>query len=87
MKRPSGNALLWVLFLALASTFCAIAQWRYTIFRNDVDLGIFTQVVARVGQGFSSTAEGRVNHLLVHWSPIGRSALSNPVGERRRRFS
>lgn len=45
-------------------------QWRYAIFRNDVDLGIFTQVIAGLGHGFSSTAEGRVNHLLVHWSPV-----------------
>ncbi|MGA8098159.1 MAG: hypothetical protein WB810_05805, partial [Candidatus Cybelea sp.] len=74
MKRPAPgpvwNALVWVLFLALASTLCAIAQWRYAIFRNDVDLGIFTQVVAGLGRGFSSTAEGGVNHLLIHWSPI-----------------
>lgn len=45
-------------------------HWRYVIFRNDVDLGIFTQVVSSVGRGFSSTPEGGINHLLVHWSPI-----------------
>jgi uncharacterized membrane protein len=49
-------------------------HWRYVIFRNDVDLGIFTQVVASTGGDFSSTAEGGVNHLLVHWSPIIVSA-------------
>ncbi len=27
-------------------------------------------MVAGLGRGFSSTAEGSVNHLLVHWSPI-----------------
>ncbi|HZY95939.1 MAG TPA: DUF2079 domain-containing protein [Candidatus Cybelea sp.] len=74
MKRPSPglawNALVFVLFLALATTLCTIVHWRYAIFRNDVDLGIFTQVIAGVGHGFSSTAEGRANHLLVHWSPI-----------------
>ena len=54
----------------MASALCTIVQWRYAIFRYDVDLGIFTQVVAGLGHGFSSTAEGSVNHLLVHWSPI-----------------
>lgn len=71
MKRPSAlcTALLWALYLALAASLCAIVHWRYAIFRNDVDLGIFTQVIAGLGHGFSSTAEGGVNHLLVHWSP------------------
>jgi uncharacterized membrane protein len=64
------TALVWLLFLALASVLCGIVAWRYAIFRTDVDLGIFTQVVAGLGHGFSSTAEGGVNHLLVHWSPI-----------------
>ncbi len=64
------NALVAALFAALASTLCVIVHWRYAIFRNDVDLGIFTQVIAGLGHGFSSTAEGNVNHLLVHWSPI-----------------
>ncbi|HEY1656246.1 MAG TPA: DUF2079 domain-containing protein [Candidatus Tumulicola sp.] len=72
-------------FLALATTLCAIVQWRYAIFRNDVDLGIFTQVIAGLGHRFSSTAEGGVNHLLVHWSPIIATAwpflrLFGPVG-------
>jgi uncharacterized membrane protein len=58
------------LSLALAIALCAIVGWRYAIFRNDVDLGIFTQVIAGLGHGFSSTAEGGANHLLVHWSPI-----------------
>jgi uncharacterized membrane protein len=74
MKQRPGilvcNALVWALFLGLASTLCIIAHWRYAIFRNDVDLGIFTQVIAGLGHGFSSTAEGGANHLLVHWSPI-----------------
>lgn len=63
-------ALVWVLFLALASVLCAIVRWRYAIFRNDVDLGIFTQVIASLGHGFSSTAEGGADHLLIHWSPV-----------------
>ncbi len=74
MKRPPAapvyNLLVWVFFLALATTLCTIVHWRYAIFRNDVDLGIFTQVIAGLRHGFSSTAEGGVNHLLVHWSPI-----------------
>ena len=74
MKRTPAT-LVWngavvALFLALASTLCQIVHWRYAIFRNDVDLGIFTQVVVSLGHGFSSTPEGSVNHLLVHWSPI-----------------
>ncbi len=78
MKRRAEtdvySALVWALFLALASTLCFIVHWRYAIFRNDVDLGIFTQVIAGLGHGFSSTAEGGVNHLLVHWSPIVATA-------------
>jgi uncharacterized membrane protein len=64
-------------FVVLAALLCTIAHWRYAIFRNGVDLGIFTQVVAGIGHGFSSTAEGGVNHLLVHWSPV--IALTWPV--------
>jgi hypothetical protein len=44
-QRPGSqacNALVWALFLTLASTLCIIAHWRYAVFRNDVDLGIFT---------------------------------------------
>jgi uncharacterized membrane protein len=59
-----------ILCVIVAAALITIVQWRYTIFRNDVDLGIFTQVIASTGGGFSSTAEGGVNHLLVHWSPI-----------------
>lgn len=59
-----------MLFMGLAALFCVIVNWRYAIFRNDVDLGLFTQVITSLGRGFSSTAEGGVNHLLVHWSPI-----------------
>ncbi len=54
----------------VAAVFVWIVQWRYAIFRNEVDLGIFSQVIASTGAGFSSTAEGGVNHLLVHWSPL-----------------
>jgi uncharacterized membrane protein len=67
-RRRLSPAL--ALFVALAAALCAIVRWRYVIFRNGVDLGIFSQVVAGLGHGFSSTAEGGVNHLLVHWSPV-----------------
>ncbi|HEX3670375.1 MAG TPA: DUF2079 domain-containing protein [Candidatus Cybelea sp.] len=64
------NAAVAATFLALATVLCLIVQWRYAIFRNGVDLGIFSQVLAGLGSGFSSTVEGGVNHLLVHWSPV-----------------
>ncbi len=67
-KRAFACAML--LAAVVAAAFIWIVQWRYAIFRNDVDLGIFGQVVASTGAGFSSTAEGGVNHLLVHWSPL-----------------
>lgn len=68
--RARWNAATAALPLALGGTLCAIVQWRYAIFRNGVDLGIFTQVIAGLGRGFSSTVEGNASHLLVHWSPI-----------------
>jgi len=81
----SESALPLTLSLILALALCAIAGWRYAIFRNGVDLGIFTQVISGVGHGFSSTPEGGVNHFLVHWSPIIVAgwpflALFGPVG-------
>jgi len=78
VKRPARealwNALVVALFLGLSLTLCAIVAWRYAIFRNGVDLGIFTQVVNGLGRGFSSAPEGGVNQLLVHWSPIVATA-------------
>jgi uncharacterized membrane protein len=56
--------------LLFAGATLAIVHWRYAIFRNDVDLGIFTQVAWSTFHGFSSTPEGGINHLLVHWSPV-----------------
>lgn len=64
------NSAVAATFLALAAVLCAIVQWRYAIFRNGVDLGIFSQVLSGLGRGFSSTVEGGANHLLVHWSPV-----------------
>lgn len=58
------------LFVALTVTYTHLAGWRYTIFRAGVDDCIFTQVVNGAFHGFSTTLEGSVNHLLVHFSPI-----------------
>ena len=69
-SRRRWDALVVALFVGLAATLCAIVHWRYAIFRNGVDLGIFTQVISGIGRGFSSAPEGGINHLLVHWSPI-----------------
>jgi uncharacterized membrane protein len=72
--KPSPYAIaqraVVAVFLLESSALCVIASWRYAIFRDDVDLGIFTQVIASAAHGFSSTAEGGANHLLAHWSPI-----------------
>jgi uncharacterized membrane protein len=67
-RRAFAYAVL--LAAVVAAAFIWIVQWRYAIFRNEVDLGIFSQVVSSTGAGFSSTAEGGLNHLLVHWSPL-----------------
>ncbi len=50
---------------------------RYRIFRAQVDLGLFAQVIASPFSGFSSTAEGGVDHFAVHFSPI--LVLCSPV--------
>lgn len=62
--RVAAIALLW------AAVLSALGLWKYAIFRADVDDGIFTQVLLSFGSGFSTTAEGGVNHFLVHFSPI-----------------
>lgn len=69
-SSKTGFWLVVGIAIFFAAATIAIVEWRYLIFRNDVDLGIFTQVVSGVGGGFSSTAEGGINHLLVHWSPV-----------------
>jgi uncharacterized membrane protein len=46
---PSDKrAFVCVVLLAavVAAAFVWIVQWRYAIFRNDVDLGIFSQVIS-----------------------------------------
>ncbi len=58
------------LFLLLAGIYIYLGSWRYDIFRAGVDDCIFTQVANGLLTGFSSTIEGSVNHLLVHFSPI-----------------
>ncbi|HZY98800.1 MAG TPA: DUF2079 domain-containing protein [Candidatus Baltobacteraceae bacterium] len=77
MSERSARTGLVVILLVLAASLVTIVHWRFAIFRNDVDLGIFTQVIASVGHGFSSTPEGGIDHLLVHWSPI--VALGWPI--------
>jgi uncharacterized membrane protein len=77
--RP-GSPIGWpvaiaALYLALAGIYVYLGMWRYAIFRAGVDDCIFTQVVNGTFAGFSSTLEGSVNHLLVHFSPILAVAL------------
>jgi uncharacterized membrane protein len=69
-SSKTGFWLVVGIAICFAAATITIVEWRYLIFRNDVDLGIFTQVVSGIGSGFSSTAEGGINHLLVHWSPV-----------------
>lgn len=69
-SSKTGFWLVVGIATCFAAATIAIAEWRYLVFRNGVDLGIFTQVVSGIGSGFSSTAEGGINHLLVHWSPV-----------------
>lgn len=66
-RLPVTVALATALF---AVTMFAVGVIRYRIFRAQVDLGIFTQVIASPFTGFSSTAEGGINHLAIHFSPI-----------------
>ncbi|HEY3676320.1 MAG TPA: DUF2079 domain-containing protein, partial [Candidatus Tumulicola sp.] len=70
--RPSIAApvIVGIIVAGVAGIFLFVVHWRYVIFRDDVDLGIFTQIIGSVGRGFSTTAEGGSSHLLVHWSPI-----------------
>jgi uncharacterized membrane protein len=58
------------LFAVVAAIYVYLGRWRYDIFRAGVDDCIFTQVANSLLAGFSSTIEGSVNHLLVHFSPI-----------------
>jgi uncharacterized membrane protein len=56
--------------IGFAAVLFFVGVLRYRIFRAQVDLGLFTQVVSSPLSGFSSTAEGGINHLAVHFSPI-----------------
>jgi len=56
--------------IGFGAALFVVGVLRYRIFRAQVDLGLFTQVVSSPLNGFSSTAEGGVNHLAVHFSPI-----------------
>ncbi len=71
MKR-SALAPIAVALAAIgfAAALFVVGVLRYRVFRAQVDLGLFTQVVSSPFSGFSSTAEGGINHLAVHFSPI-----------------
>jgi uncharacterized membrane protein len=56
--------------VGFAAALFVVGVLRYRIFRAQVDLGLFTQVVSSPFSGFSSTAEGGIDHLAVHFSPI-----------------
>jgi uncharacterized membrane protein len=56
--------------IGFAAALFVVGVLRYRVFRAQVDLGLFTQVVSSPFSGFSSTAEGGINHLAVHFSPI-----------------
>jgi uncharacterized membrane protein len=56
--------------IGFATALFVVGVLRYRVFRAQVDLGLFTQVVSSPLSGFSSTAEGGINHLAVHFSPI-----------------
>jgi len=68
--RAGWQLAVAALFLLLAGIYIHLGSWRYDIFRAGVDDCIFTQVANSLLTGFSSTIEGSVNHLLVHFSPI-----------------
>ena len=71
LKRGKRElAIVWVSCAIYAVVLFLVGVIRYRIFRAQVDLGLFTQVIASAGSGFSSTAEGGVNHFAVHFSPI-----------------
>jgi uncharacterized membrane protein len=62
-------SIVWTSCAAYAVVLFGVGVIRYRIFRAQVDLGLFTQVIASSLGGFSSTAEGS-SHLAVHFSPI-----------------
>ncbi len=69
---PARRGIVAVAGIAVcfAAVLTWLGLWRYAIYRAGVDTGIFTQVVLSLGSCFCATAEGGVNHLRVHWSPI-----------------
>jgi uncharacterized membrane protein len=69
-ERTGWLLAVGALYVTLAVIYIYLAYWRYIIFRAGIDDCIFTQVVNGTLSGFSSTIEGSVNHLLIHFSPI-----------------
>ncbi len=71
MKRSALAPLAVALgTIGFATALFVVGVLRYRVFRAQVDLGLFTQVVSSPFSGFSSTAEGGIDHLAVHFSPI-----------------
>jgi uncharacterized membrane protein len=64
-----ARTIVWTSACVYAVVLFGVGVIRYRIFRAQVDLGLFTQVVASSLGSFSSTAEG-VNNLAVNFSPI-----------------
>ena len=64
-----GLILVGIAAILFAAVQIWIGVWRYEIYRAGVDAGIFTQVALSAGGCFCAAAEGRQNHLLVHFSP------------------
>lgn len=74
-RMLSSNAtfsygLVFICMLISAFTCIRLGMQRYAIYRAGVDDGIFMQVMSSAFSGFHAQAEGNINHLLVHFSPI-----------------
>ena len=60
---------MWVATALFVVAYVMIGVLRYSIYRAEVDTGLFVQVLSSAFSGFHSTAEGGFNHLAVHFSP------------------
>jgi uncharacterized membrane protein len=66
----AASIAVWTASVLYAVAYFVIGVWRFEIYRAELDMGLFTQVLSSAFSGFHSTAEGNVNHLAVHFSPI-----------------